>query len=269
MGVERRLHALLQTAREAAEAAVSIHRRDVGKVGLGDAREKARADYVSKTDLDAQEAALAVIERSHPDHVVLAEEGDETVEDQLARWDGRPLWIVDPLDGTANFLHSHPQYCASVAVAVDGRAVAGAVTSGSTGERWWAAEGLGAFKGGRRIRVSSVSPLSQAMVGTGFPFKVLDMLPEYLGEFDRVLRTVSGVRRGGSAALDLAYLAQGSLDAFWEKILMPWDFAAGIVLVQEAGGVLARPDGSALDFAPGPVTGANSVELLDELHSLL
>lgn len=269
MGVERRLHALLQTAREAAEAAVSIHRRDAGKVGLGDAREKARADYVSKTDLDAQEAALAVIERSHPDHVVLAEEGDETVEDQLARWDGRPLWIVDPLDGTANFLHSHPQYCASVAVAVDGRAVAGAVTSGSTGERWWAAEGLGAFKGGRRIRVSSVSPLSQAMVGTGFPFKVLDMLPEYLGEFDRVLRTVSGVRRGGSAALDLAYLAQGSLDAFWEKILMPWDFAAGIVLVQEAGGVLARPDGSALDFAPGPVTGANSVELLDELHSLL
>lgn len=269
MGAELRLDALLHTAREAAEAAVSIHRRDAGKVGLDDAREKARADYVSKTDLDAQEAALAVIERSHPDHVVLAEESDGAVEDQLARWDGSPLWIVDPLDGTANFLHSHPQYCASVAVAVDGRAVAGAVTSGSTGERWWAAEGSGAFKGGRRIQVSSVGPLSRAMVGTGFPFKALELLPGYLGEFDRVLRTASGVRRGGSAALDFAYLAQGSLDAFWERTLMPWDFAAGIVLVQEAGGVIARPDGSALDFKPGPVTGANSVELLDELRSLL
>ncbi len=269
MGAELQLEALLQTARAAAEAAVQIHRRDAGNVGLAGAREKARADYVSKTDLDAQEAALAVIERSHPDHVVLAEESDEAVEDRLARWDGRPLWIVDPLDGTANFLHSHPQYCASVAVAVEGRVVAGAVTSGSTGERWWAAEGLGAFKGGRRMRVSSVSPLSQAMVGTGFPFKSLELLPSYLGEFDRVLRAASGVRRGGSAALDLVYLAQGSLDAFWEKILMPWDFAAGIVLVQEAGGVLARPDGSALDFTPGPVTGANSVALLEELRSLL
>jgi len=263
------MDALLRTAREAADAAAAIQRRDAGKIGLVDAREKARADYVSKTDLDAQEAALSVIERNHPDHVVLAEESDESVEDQLAGWDGRPLWIVDPLDGTANFLHSHPQHCASVAVAVDARAVAGAVTSGSSGERWWAAEGLGAFKGGRRIHVSSVKAFRQAMVGTGFPFKALDLLPDYLGEFERVLRTASGVRRAGAAALDLAYLAQGSLDAFWEKILMPWDYAAGIVLVQKAGGVLARPDGTALDFVPGPVTGANSVALLDELHELL
>ncbi len=120
--------------------------------------------------------------------------------DQLARWDGRPLWIVDPLDGTANFLHSHPQYCASVAVAVEGRAVAGAVTSGSTGERWWAAAGLGAFKSGRRIHASSVNSLSRAMVGTGFPFKALELLPDYLRQFDRVLRAAAGVRRGGSAA---------------------------------------------------------------------
>ena len=269
MGAELQLDAFLQTARDAAEAAVRIHRRDAGKVGLASAREKARADYVSKTDLDAQEAALAVIERRHPDHIVLAEESDDTVEDQLVRWDGGPLWIVDPLDGTSNFLHSHPQYCASVAVAVEGRVVAGVVASGSTGERWWAAEGLGAFKGGRRTQVSSVSTLSHAMVGTGFPFKALELLPDYLGEFDRVLRTASGVRRGGSAALDLAYLAQGSLDAFWEKTLMPWDFSAGIALVQEAGGVLTRPDGSRLDFTPGPVVGANSAALLEELRSLL
>ncbi len=236
---------------------------------LSGATVKARADYVSRTDLDAQEAALSVISRNHPDHVILAEESDESVEDQLARWDGRPMWIVDPLDGTANFLHGHPQYCASVAVAVDGRPVAGAVVSGSTGERWWASTGGGAFKGGRRIRVSGERPLARSLVGTGFPFKLLEAMPTYLGQLDRVLRSASGVRRAGSAALDLCYLAQGSLDAFWEEILMPWDFAAGLVLVHEAGGVLARPDGSELTIAPGPIRGANSPDLLGELRAVL
>lgn len=260
---------LLRTARWAAEAAARIHRRDAGRVVLSGATVKARADYVSETDLDAQSAALAVISARHPDHMILAEESGEGVEDQLARWDGRPLWIVDPLDGTANFLHGHPQYCASVAVAVDGRPVAGAVVSGSTGERWWASEGGGAFKGGRRTRVSSQRPLAEALVGTGFPFKLLDALPTYLGQLDRVLRSASGVRRAGSAALDLCYLSQGSLDAFWEEILMPWDFAAGMILVREAGGVLSRPDGSELEIAPGRVRGANSPELLDELRAKL
>lgn len=260
---------LLRTAREAAEAAARVHRRDAGTVVLSGATIKARADYVSQTDLDAQEAALAVISGNHPDHVILAEESDESVEDQLQRWDGRPLWIVDPLDGTANFLHGHPQYCSSVAVAVDGRPVAGAVVSGSTGERWWASEGAGAFKGGRRIRVSGQRPLAESMVGTGFPFKLLDVMPRYLGQLDVVLRSASGVRRAGSAALDLCYLAQGSLDAFWEEILMPWDFAAGMVLVSEAGGVLCRPDGSDLEILPGGVRGANHPDLLRELRETL
>lgn len=231
--------------------------------------EKGRADYVSQTDLDAQEAALSVIGARHPDHLVLAEESDEGVEDRLARWGGRPLWIVDPLDGTANFLHGHPFYCASVAVAVEGRVVAGAVVSGFTGERWWASEGEGAFKGGRRIRVSSVGSLRDAMVGTGFPFKKLELLPEYLGQLDRVLRSAAGVRRAGSAALDLCFLAEGALDAFWEEILMPWDFAAGLVLVREAGGLLTGPDGGELRLAPGVVRGANNEPLLEELLQVL
>jgi myo-inositol-1(or 4)-monophosphatase len=260
---------LLLTARRAADAAAAVHRRDAGRVLLAGASEKSRADYVSRTDLDAQEAALAVIAARHPDHDILAEESDEAIEDRMARWDGRPLWIVDPLDGTSNFLHTHPQYAASVAVAVDGRPVAGAVACGSTGERWWASTGEGAYKGGRRIRVSEERPLRDAMVGTGFPFKLIDVLPEYLGQLDRVLRSSSGVRRGGSAALDLSYLAQGSLDAFWEMILMPWDFAAGIVLIEEAGGVLTGGDGLPLALAPGPVFGANSRELLEELRQAL
>ena len=261
------MNPLLLTAREAADAAAAVHRRDAGKVLLAGASEKARADYVSGTDIDAQAAALGVIAARHPDHDVLAEESDEAIDVRMARWDGRPLWIVDPLDGTSNFLHAHPQYAASVAVAVDGRPVAGAVTCGSTGERWWAATGEGAYKGGRRIGVSEGRRLRDAMVGTGFPFKHIDVLPEYLGQLDRVLRSSSGVRRAGSAALDLCYLAQGSLDAFWEMVLMPWDFAAGIVLVQEAGGILTGADGGALELAPGPVFGANGPELLAELRT--
>lgn len=263
---------LLRTAIDAAEAAACEHRRWIGRLSTGGATEKARADYVSQADLDAQAAALGVIEARHPRHQVLAEEAEEPVEARIARWDGGPLWIVDPLDGTTNFLHGHPFYCASVAVAVAGRPVAGAVVSGSTGERWWAAAGDGAFKGGRRIAVSPRGPLRHALVGTGFPFKRPHLLPRYLGQLDRVLRSASGVRRAGSAALDLCYLAQGSLDAFWEALLMPWDFAAGLVLVREAGGVMSRPDGpdgGELDIAPGPVRGANSVELLDELGGVL
>jgi myo-inositol-1(or 4)-monophosphatase len=263
------VNAFLRTAREAAEAAARVHRRDAGKVVVSGATTKARADYVSRTDLDAQRAALAVIEAAHPDHAVLAEESTEGVQERLARWDGRPMWFVDPLDGTTNFLHGHPQYAASVAVAIDGRAVAGAVTSGSSGERWWAAEGEGSFKNGRRIRVSSERPLLQALVGTGFPFKKLELLPSYLGQLDRVLRSASGVRRAGSAALDLCYLAQGSLDAFWEELLMPWDFAAGIVLVAEAGGLLTGADGRALQLCPGAVYGANRRGLLEELLGVL
>jgi myo-inositol-1(or 4)-monophosphatase len=260
---------LLRTALAAADAAAAIHRRDAGRVTLRGATEKARADYVSQTDLDAQASAISLIAERHPDHVVMAEEGEGSVEEQLAAWDGRPLWIVDPLDGTANFLHDHPSYCASVAVAVDGRVVAGAVASGSTGERWWAADGEGAYKGGRRIRVSDRTRMRDALVGTGFPFKALELLPDYLGQLDAVLKAASGIRRGGSAALDMCYLAQGALDAFWEEILMPWDFAAGIVLVREAGGVLARPDGSELDIAPGRVRAANSPGMLAELRRVL
>ena len=263
------LDPLLRTARAAADAAAAVHRQDAGKVLVGEASMKSRADYVSRTDLAAQKAAISVIEEYHPNHLILAEESDESLQDQLARWDGRPLWIVDPLDGTTNFLHNHPHYCSSIALAVDGRPVVGAVTSAPSGERWWAAEGIGAFKNGKPISVSEEHQLIHSMAGTGFPFKLLDVLPEYLEEFDRVLRATSGIRRGGSAALDLCYLAQGSLDVFWEKILMPWDFAAGLILVREAGGAVARPDGSELGLGPGPVCCANSPKLLGELLKVL
>ena len=256
---------LLETARAAAEAATAIHRRDAASARTAHASQKARADYVSRTDLDAQEAALSVIRARHPEHDVLAEESDESVEERVARSDGRPLWIVDPLDGTANYLHGHPMYAASVAVWADGAPVAGAVASGSSDERWWAARGRGAFKNGRPIQVAEGRPFIEALVGTGFPFKRLELLPSYLGQFERVLRSAAGIRRGGSAALDLAYVAQGSLDAFWEETLMPWDFAAGVLLITEAGGVVCGPDGGPLALMEGPVRAANGPGALEAL----
>ncbi len=267
-GANWSMSSLLDTARAAAAAATAIHRRDFG-VGVSGATEKARADYVSQTDIDAQDAALSIIRSRHPDHAILAEESDGPVERQLEDWDGRPLWIVDPLDGTANYLHGHPMYAASVAVWVDGRPEAGVVASGSTGERWWAARGQGAYKNGRRISVSDPRPLTHALVGTGFPFKRLDLLPDYLGQLERVLKSASGIRRGGSAASDLAYVAQGALDAFWEEALWPWDIAAGILLIQEAGGVVVGPGGASPGLTEGPVRAANNPELLEALQQVL
>jgi myo-inositol-1(or 4)-monophosphatase len=231
-------------------------------VRLEAATEKGRADYVSQTDLDAQHAALKVIQGRHPTHSVLAEEDSRTLIERMAAWDGSPLWVVDPLDGTANFLHGHPQYAASVAVAVDGRPVAGAVVCGTTGERWWAARGEGAYKGGRAIHVGPRRKLRDALVGTGFPFKALELLPAYLGQLDRVLRSSSGIRRAGSASMDLCFMAQGSFDAFWEYQLYPWDFAAGWMIIEEAGGLIRKMDGSALELVDCGVVGASDPELL-------
>jgi len=263
------LNDLLRTAIDAAEAAAREHRRHAGRHRANAATEKARADYVSQADLDAQAAALGIVQARYPDHQHLAEEGDEPVQERLARWDGRPLWIVDPLDGTANFLHDHPFYCASVAVAVEGRPVAGAVVSGSSGERWWGSEGEGAFKGGRRIHVSPPTPLRHALVGTGFPFKRPQLLPHYLGRLDRVLRSSSGVRRAGSAALDLCAVATGRLDGFWEAKLRPWDTAAGVLILREAGGLVTDFSGGAFDLYGDRILATNGrihAEMIDALR---
>jgi myo-inositol-1(or 4)-monophosphatase len=260
---------LVQTALAAAEAAASIHRRDRGRVLVESASEKGRADYVSRTDTDAQRAALEVILSRHPDHQVLAEEDERPMDERLADWDGSPLWVVDPLDGTANFLHGHPQHAASVAVVLEGGPVAGAVVCGTTGERWWAARGEGAFRGGLPISVAPPRRLRNALVGTGFPFKLVDQLPTFLGQLDRVLRNSAGIRRAGAASMDLCYLAQGSLDAFWELILHPWDFAAGWLIVEEAGGTLTALDGSPLSLGDRPLLGASTPELAEELRAVL
>lgn len=271
---------LLSTALEAAEAAARVHLRHFGEVGLETATEKAHSDFVSRVDLEAQEATLDVIQRTFPGHKVLAEEESDGNRNGWTKrkWpEGEGLlWIVDPLDGTTNYLHRHPQFAASVGVgrwsSSEGRAVmeAGAVVAARTGERWWARRGKGAFKNGKRIQVSSLTSMRSALVGTGFPFKEPDLVPRYLRQFQRVLPASGGIRRAGSAALDLCYLAEGILDGFWEEdYLSPWDVAAGLVILSEAGGVAARMDGSDIDLENGSILAANSRELFHELGSLV
>lgn len=267
------LDRLLETARAAAAAAADSHADHLGRIVATEADEKGRSDYVSAADLAAQARALDVIGERHPDHGILAEEMDAGEQAQLIE-SGGPVWVVDPLDGTTNFLHGHPMFAASVGLTVDGVFVVGAVTQTTTGESWWGRKGGGAWWGrpgttARRLRVTPAISLDRTLIGTGFPFKALDLLPQYLAQFDRVLRASSGVRRTGSAALDLCYVASGRLDGFWELSLSPWDFAAGVVLVREAGGVVERVEDGDINLDSGSVAAASDPVLLHALRALV
>jgi myo-inositol-1(or 4)-monophosphatase len=288
---------LLATALRAAEAAAEVHLSHFGAVGVESATEKTQSDFVTEVDLEAQEAAISVIREAFPHHRILAEEEDGEEPDLadpeggqrvLRSWpdQGAHLWIIDPLDGTTNYLHGHPMFGSSVAVGrasgdgdaqatnsglhLGGVLEAGAVVAPRTQERWWASRGRGAWKNGRRIRVSSLRELGKALVGTGFPFKEPALVPRHAEQLKRVLPGSGGVRRGGSAALDLCYLAEGILDAFWEEdYLSPWDTAAGLLILSEAGGVASRMDGSAIDLGNGSLLAGNAPGMLRDLARLL
>ncbi|MBT8336951.1 MAG: inositol monophosphatase [Gemmatimonadetes bacterium] len=256
----------LRTALDAADAAARVHVERAHRVGATDGRLKGRADFVSEVDEEAQRVVIELIRSRHPDHLILAEEDDAP---PALPTDETPIWVVDPLDGTTNFLHGHPAHAASVAVAVEGRPVAGAVVSGPSGERWWARLGGGAWQGDRPIRVGETAEMERALIGTGFPFKDPSDLPVFLEGLGRVLREAAGVRRAGAAAIDLAYVADGRFDAFWEYRLNPWDFAAGILLITEAGGVVERLGGGEVTLEGGSVLAASSAPLLDALRALV
>ena len=184
--------------------------------------------------------------------------------------EGSPFtWLVDPLDGTTNFLHRHPFYAASVAVWDQDGPVACTVDASALDTVWAAARGSGATQDEKPISVSATESLPRYLVGTGFPFKALDVVTPYVNQLGRVLANTSGVRRAGAAAIDLAYVANGILDAFWEHHLAPWDFGAGILLITEAGGVVERIDGGPVTANPGTVIAANSQAGLDRLRAVI
>jgi myo-inositol-1(or 4)-monophosphatase len=191
---------------------------------------KGQNDFVTECDRHAEELIATVLLDGEPGSRVVGEElSPELAHDGL-------VWIVDPIDGTTNFLHRLPFYAVSIAAQVDGVLEAGVVLHVEPDDHYSATRGGGAWLGGRRLMVSRTADPAHALVGTGFPFKHLDRLAEYQRQFATVTRATSGIRRVGSAALDLAWVAAGRFDAFWELMLAPWDIAAGLLLVREAGG---------------------------------
>jgi myo-inositol-1(or 4)-monophosphatase len=222
--------------------------------GTLDWRAKQRADFVSEVDTGAEARIRDVLTARVPDAIILGEELSPG-----AGTDGETVFIVDPLDGTTNFLHGYPQYAVSIGAVHQGELAAGAVLDVPRGTLYVARRGAGAFRDGEPIRVSTVSDPARALVGTGFPFKHLDRLEEYLRQFTRVTRSAAGIRRAGSAALDLVDVACGRFEGFWELRLAPWDIAAGLLLVREAGGRVTDLRGADAQPAHGEVVASNKL----------
>jgi myo-inositol-1(or 4)-monophosphatase len=227
------MHPMLNIAVRAARRAGSVINRAALDPGALQVRSKRANDYVTEIDKAAEAAIIDVVRKAYPDHAILAEESGALDSEKR---DYR--WIIDPLDGTTNFIHGFPQYCVSIGIEHRGALAHAVVYDPVTNELFTASKGRGAFLNDRRIRVSKVAKIEEALVGTGFPFKELTRLDLYMRQLRFFMSKSSGVRRAGAAALDLAYVACGRLDAFWELGLSPWDMAAGALLIQEAGGLV-------------------------------
>ncbi|MFO0898896.1 MAG: inositol monophosphatase family protein [Pirellulales bacterium] len=227
-------------------------------------REKAPRDLVTDADLASQEAIRALVAREFPDHAFLGEEAAVADLPEQAAW----CWIVDPLDGTANYVHGLPYYCVSVALAHHGQVVCGCVFQPRTGECFVAEAGGGAYLDGDRLRVSRVNDLSQAMLAASFSPKVERTSPA-VTQFVEALLAAQSLRRMGAAALNLAYLAAGRFDAYWAADTKVWDVAAGLLLVQEAGGVVTGLTGAPVSLAQPAFAAAATSELHAELMALI
>ena len=245
--------ALVEAARAAARAGAQVHRAARQRAGELQWTAKGRSDFVTEVDLEAEQAIIATLLGRFPDHEIVAEEGTADTPDG-ERDERRIRWIIDPLDGTTNWLHGYPQYAASIAAEdADGLRV-GVVLNSASGELFEAARGHGARLDDEPIRPSRLDDLDLALVGTGFPFKKLDVLDDYLAVFRRILTATAGIRRCGAAALDLCDLACGRLDTFFEYWLMPWDVAAGTLIAREAGAhVQPLHVPGLIGAGPGPV----------------
>ena len=233
------MHALLNVAVMAARRAGGTLIRNLVKLEKLKVEVKGYNEYVSEADRAAERAVIDVILKHYPDHAILAEESGAQGNE-----DADTVWIIDPLDGTTNYLHGFPVFAVSIGVQINGRMEHAVVYDPLRQELFTATRGNGAQLDEHKIRVSGQQELERALVGTGFPYRQSDSeLDPYLGMLGKVVRNTSGVRRPGAAALDLCYVAAGRLDAFWETGLAPWDMAAGSLIIREAGGIVSALDG--------------------------
>ena len=252
----------LATAAEAALQAGAIQRSRYGqKVEI---HHKGEIDLVTEVDRACEAAIVALIRERFPAHDIVAEET------ALDRTGSRYVWFVDPLDGTTNFAHGYPFFCASVALTDGGERVAGAVYDCIKDELFTAERGVGAFLNGRRLRVSGAAALNDAMLITGFPYDLRTDPAHALRLFNALIPHARAIRRDGAAALDLAYVAAGRVDGFFEESLHPWDMMAGALMVEEAGGQVTRFDGSPVGLHADQVVAAGAAlhaRMLDVLNT--
>lgn len=245
------MHPMLNVAVKAARRAGAIINRAAFDGTALKVQAKRANDFVTQVDRAAEAAILDIVRAAYPGHAVLAEEsGAHSATGAEYRW------LIDPLDGTTNFIHGFPQYGVSIAVEQRGVIVHAVVYDPGKNELFTASRGRGAFLNDRRIRVTRCLALKDALVGTGFPFKELGRLERFLRQLRTMVSSTAGVRRAGAAALDLAYVAAGRLDAFWEMGLAPWDMAAGVLLIQEAGGLVGDFEGEQRFLESGDITAA-------------
>jgi myo-inositol-1(or 4)-monophosphatase len=246
------MHPMLTTAVKAARKAGSIITRASSDLDRLTVRRKQRADFVSEVDVAAEQAIIRTLREAYPGHSFHAEESGKSATET------EHVWIIDPLDGTTNFLHGFPQYCVSIALKHKGVLQQAVIYDPNRNELFTATRGAGAFLNDRRIRVSATDRFEDSLIGTGFPFRELANFDEYLRMFSSVAKQTAGVRRPGAAALDLAWVAAGRIDGFWEMGLSAWDMAAGALLVREAGGLVGDFSGEEGWMESGRVVAANS-----------
>ena len=252
----------LQTAIDAVRRAGEIQRQ--ASRGTFEIRKKGTIDLVTEVDVAVERMVRALIAERYPDHDVLGEELGGPGEGERSRY----CWICDPLDGTTNFAHGLPLYCSTIALEVDGELRVGAVYDPTRDELFTAIRGGGAFLNGERIRVSTAATLIDSLLVTGFPYSVQEKLDEMLGLFGRFLSKARAVRRLGSAALDMCYVAAGRLDGFWEEGLNAWDIAGGVLIVQEAGGRITSLDGGPFVLRSGRIIASNGL-LHEEMRAVI
>ena len=257
--------ALLKVMIDAARKAGRALARDFGEVAELQVSKKGAADYVTAADLKAEQTLFEELLRARPGYGFLGEERG-----MIEGTDKTHTWIVDPLDGTTNFLHAMPHFAINIALQRDGQIVAGVTYNPANADLFWAERGRGAYLNDRRLRVAARTRFEEAVFATGIPFMGHGQHGRFLKELHQVSQRVSGVRRFGAAALDLAWVAAGRFDGYWERDLSPWDMAAGLLLVSEAGGQVTDADGGSDPLAAGSICAANQVlhgPLLDRLRA--
>lgn len=251
--------ALLKVMSDAARKAARGLNRDFGELGELQVSRKAPADFVSAADLKAEQTLFEALEKARPGYSFMGEERG-----LIEGTDKTHTWIVDPLDGTTNFLHAIPHFAINIALEREGVVVAAVTYNPVTNELFWAEKGKGCFVNDKRLRVAGRKHLDESVLGTGIPFLGHGQHARFLKELHQISQRVAGVRRFGAASLDLAYVAAGRLDGFWERDLKPWDMAAGVLLITEAGGKVTNAEGGDDIMGSGSICAANL-----ELHPLL